>query len=755
MNHWLNVLFIYSILLIFPHCHAETLVNGELEKTGDAQKIKKFNFALNTAGAVILDKSPANAKGYSNLLSNDEDDYAISLCSEEKWVVIGLSEDVSVTEVVVANYEKYSSKLKEFNISTSTVFPTNHWKGLGTFQAKPILGEQSFSIVETHGHTRYLKVHFLTHYDNDQVCTVSQIKVHGNTFVASLTKEVELSDNLMKEIRTHLNIHDIFHESNVASENEFNPTLDTVLNASDINLEEIQLTAELIGIENADVLVETNVSENVEYSELQNINIVTNLELSPELDVSVNQIATKLGEETVVTVVDLSEYVETSNEVFDNDRDIKFETNTELNNSSCLSIDDETNIKSDGLGAAKAFEHSVRDKAIGDQLDDGTITHDTDNNIIIHDDKNATTTNHSDVATTIISSIVRNILTLGGNSNAQINSHEDEHNISSTHAISNDSHVFNLSSSADFHVSEHSQQSGDFATSEEFVDTSETSHLSENANIIDNLNVSSSECHETAEFNKSIDLCNRTSLTNAEDSLPINHDLMAINSSGIEHNNASTSDISLSTANHSSISHTEASQIKLHSNVSTSASIKKSISSNFTHSNSSNSFNLSYCHELLKFEEFHAKILAKLQASDPDSSQWHSNSQDNVIKQLVVRIRSVEINYAITEIYLSHISECYRALLLEISPSIASSNLSNHTENISKYRSNLSENDTIYNLYSNSTCVTTLSFLIPKLTEILTCFGLYDREFVRYIEVRFLDFRSLFIYVTFHVRISV
>lgn len=160
---------------------------------------------------MVLDKAPASAKGYSNLLNNDEDEYAIAHCSEEKWVVIGLSEDIVVSEVVISQYEKYSSKLKDFNLSTATVFPSDQWKDLGTYQAKPLLGEQIFPVKLSSAHSRYLKVHFLTNYDNDQMCTISQIKVHGTTVIASLTQELELSNSLTKDIRTQLSISDIFN----------------------------------------------------------------------------------------------------------------------------------------------------------------------------------------------------------------------------------------------------------------------------------------------------------------------------------------------------------------------------------------------------------------------------------------------------------------------------------------------------------------------------------------------------------------
>ena len=61
-------------------------------KTNGNNVFRMFNFASQAAGAIILDQSPSTAKGFNNLLNNDKDKYGISPCSENKWVVIGLSE---------------------------------------------------------------------------------------------------------------------------------------------------------------------------------------------------------------------------------------------------------------------------------------------------------------------------------------------------------------------------------------------------------------------------------------------------------------------------------------------------------------------------------------------------------------------------------------------------------------------------------------------------------------------------------------
>lgn len=170
------------------------------------QSETKFNFASYAAGAVILDKSPSSAKGFSNLLDDDKDRYGISPCSEKKWVVIGLSEDILVSSIVIANYEKYSSLLKDFQLLASTSFPTEDWLDLGQYQAEPVLGEQTFLVPHTQytPHTRYLKFKFLTHYGSEDLCTLSQIKVHGTTVIASFQQEVKRSDNLVKDMLNQL-----------------------------------------------------------------------------------------------------------------------------------------------------------------------------------------------------------------------------------------------------------------------------------------------------------------------------------------------------------------------------------------------------------------------------------------------------------------------------------------------------------------------------------------------------------------------
>ena len=154
---------------------------------GSKSNPSAFNFASQAAGAIVLDKSPPTAKGYSHLLNDDMDKYGISPCDEKKWVVIGLSEDILVTSVALSNYEKYSSMLKEFQVLASTAYPTEKWINLGLYTAEPRLGEQTFNISDSPAHTRYLKFKFLSHYGSEDLCTLSQIKVSAQCSAGGLS----------------------------------------------------------------------------------------------------------------------------------------------------------------------------------------------------------------------------------------------------------------------------------------------------------------------------------------------------------------------------------------------------------------------------------------------------------------------------------------------------------------------------------------------------------------------------------------
>ncbi|CAI5726953.1 unnamed protein product [Peronospora destructor] len=115
-------------------------------------------------------------------------------CSNSrKWVVISLSEDVHADAIAVANYEKFSSTVKDFIVLGSINYPTDTWLVLGNFTATHTNGEQIFQL-DAQQHVRYIKFHFLSYYGSEYYCTLSQLRVFGRTFtqvISQLEKSID------------------------------------------------------------------------------------------------------------------------------------------------------------------------------------------------------------------------------------------------------------------------------------------------------------------------------------------------------------------------------------------------------------------------------------------------------------------------------------------------------------------------------------------------------------------------------------
>ncbi|TMW64064.1 hypothetical protein Poli38472_014181 [Pythium oligandrum] len=154
---------------------------------------KRQNYASLDAGATILDSSP-ELKSTTSLLVPDKDRYMLMPCEKpRKWVVVSLSEDVHADAISIANYEKFSSTIKEFLVLGSVNYPTDTWFVLGNFTAAQQNGEQIFHLDSQH-HVRYIKLRFFSHYGSEYYCTLSQLKVYGRTFtqvISQLEKEIE------------------------------------------------------------------------------------------------------------------------------------------------------------------------------------------------------------------------------------------------------------------------------------------------------------------------------------------------------------------------------------------------------------------------------------------------------------------------------------------------------------------------------------------------------------------------------------
>ncbi|XP_057533741.1 SUN domain-containing protein 4-like isoform X2 [Amaranthus tricolor] len=149
----------------------------------------EYNYASAAKGAKVLD-SNKEAKGASNILNKDKDKYLRNPCSAEgKFVVIELSEETLVDMIEIANFEHYSSNLKDFELLGSQVYPTQTWEKLGNFSAGNVKHAQRFAL-SVPKWVRYLKLNILSHYGSEFYCTLSSVEVYGVDAVERMLEDL-------------------------------------------------------------------------------------------------------------------------------------------------------------------------------------------------------------------------------------------------------------------------------------------------------------------------------------------------------------------------------------------------------------------------------------------------------------------------------------------------------------------------------------------------------------------------------------
>uniref|UniRef100_A0A1J3E077 Uncharacterized protein slp1 n=1 Tax=Noccaea caerulescens TaxID=107243 RepID=A0A1J3E077_NOCCA len=150
---------------------------------------KEYNYAAASKGAKVL-SSNKEAKGATSIISRDKDKYLRNPCSTEgKFVVIELSEETLVNTIKIANFEHYSSNLKEFELLGTLVYPTDTWVHLGNFTALNMKNEQNFTLADPQW-VRYLKLNFLSHYGSEFYCTLSLLEVYGVDAVERMLEDL-------------------------------------------------------------------------------------------------------------------------------------------------------------------------------------------------------------------------------------------------------------------------------------------------------------------------------------------------------------------------------------------------------------------------------------------------------------------------------------------------------------------------------------------------------------------------------------
>ncbi|TEA06069.1 Uncharacterized protein C8034_v001358 [Colletotrichum sidae] len=149
---------------------------------------ERFSYSSFDAGATVLKTNPG-AKNAKAILVENKDSYMLLECSaKNKFVIVELSDDILVDTIVLANFEFFSSMIRQFRVSVSDRYPVKaeKWKDLGTFEARNSRDIQPFLVQNPLIWAKYVRVEFLSHYGNEYYCPVSLLRVHGTRMLESL-----------------------------------------------------------------------------------------------------------------------------------------------------------------------------------------------------------------------------------------------------------------------------------------------------------------------------------------------------------------------------------------------------------------------------------------------------------------------------------------------------------------------------------------------------------------------------------------
>lgn len=148
---------------------------------------ERFSYSSFDAGATILKTSPG-AKNAKAILVENKDTYMLLECDvSSKYVIIELSDDISVDTVVLANFEFFSSMIRHFRVSVSDRYPVklDKWRELGTFEARNSRDIQPFLVENPQIWAKYVRIEFLTHFGNEYYCPISLLRIHGSRMLDS------------------------------------------------------------------------------------------------------------------------------------------------------------------------------------------------------------------------------------------------------------------------------------------------------------------------------------------------------------------------------------------------------------------------------------------------------------------------------------------------------------------------------------------------------------------------------------------
>jgi len=168
-----------------------------------------YNYASSFNGAKVI-ASNSDAKHASAALKEDKDVYYISPCaSEDKFITVELSEEVTVTSVVLGNFEFHSSAVKDFELwgTDGHHAVEEGWRRLMVGRAENTKSVQKF-VFPSPAWVHYVQIRITSHYDAQHFCTLSLLRVHGKDAKETLAEEMAKLAQEVQEVEQLLSDED-------------------------------------------------------------------------------------------------------------------------------------------------------------------------------------------------------------------------------------------------------------------------------------------------------------------------------------------------------------------------------------------------------------------------------------------------------------------------------------------------------------------------------------------------------------------
>lgn len=208
---------------------------GDIDDSTPDKPKSKFiqkNYADNSCGAKIVDKKK-EFKNCGTILNNNKDLYAMIPCEGPIWFVIELCDTIQINALQLANYELFSSSIKEFKVYTSETYPPKEWKHLGTFETTNSRQIQKFNIENHSDYSKYVKFEKISSRGKEHFCVLSTFEVLGMSMVDEY-EEVQANHQDLEMDSYELPLDgDDFHDAAPTDKSLYQGAKDTVKNIVD------------------------------------------------------------------------------------------------------------------------------------------------------------------------------------------------------------------------------------------------------------------------------------------------------------------------------------------------------------------------------------------------------------------------------------------------------------------------------------------------------------------------------------------